>query len=429
MEKLMQYVWQHRLWIPQAMVTVDGRKVQVIDPGQLNTDAGPDFFNAKVKIDGEMWVGNIEIHVRASDWFRHHHDKDMAYDNVILHVVEKDDMEVRRSNGELIPQLCMPCSSQFSEQYNKLVGSASSELPCANEIAQLPSIYLTDMISTLGYERLYAKVERIETLLQRFSGDWNEVCYVLLARSLGFGVNSEAFERLALATPLKVLGKHSDSLTAIEAMLFGQSGLLENTPDDDSYVATLKTEYQFYAHKFGLKQPSSLGWKMARMRPQNFPHRRIAVLSTLIEDGFSCASKMVSAKSVEEVKQLFNVELSGYWSNRSSFNAPGVGRVTKGLGESSIDVLIINAVVPMMYAYGKLQGNENVCNRAVEMLQSLKAERNSIIELFIRAGIECKDAFTSQALIELRRQYCETRKCLYCRIGHRMLAKHARKQK
>lgn len=423
----MQYVWQHRLWVSQSMFTVDGRKVQIIDPGRLNTDAGPDFFNAKVKIDGEMWVGNIEIHVRASDWFRHHHDKDEAYDNVILHVVEKDDMAVRRSNGELIPQICMPCSPQFSEQYSRLVGSASSELPCANEIAHLPSIYLTDMISTLGYERLYSKVERIETLLQRFSGDWNEVCYVLLARSLGFGVNSDAFERLALATPLKVLAKHSDSLTAIESMLFGQSGFLDNIPDDDSYVATLKTEYQFYAHKFGLKQPTSLGWKMARMRPQNFPHRRIAVLATLIEGGFSCASKMMSAKNIDEVQQLFNVNLSGYWSSRCSFNAVGGGG-TKGLGDNSIAILIINAVVPIIYAYGKLQGDEEACNRAVEMLQSLKAERNSIVELFTRAGIECKDAFTSQALIELRRQYCETRKCLYCRIGHRMLAKHARKR-
>ncbi len=422
----MQYVWQHRLWMPQSMFTVDGRKIQVIDPGRLNTDAGPDFFNAKVKIDGEMWVGNIEIHVRASDWYRHHHDVDKSYDNVILHVVEKDDISVKRSNGEIIPQLCMPCSAQFSEQYMKLVNSATSELPCAQEIASLPSIYLTDLISTLGYERLYSKVERIELLLNRFSGDWNEVCYVLLARSLGFGINSDAFERLALATPLKILTKHSDSLTAIESMLFGQSGLLENAPNDDSYVATLKTEYQFYLQKFGLKQPLSLCWKMARMRPQNFPHRRIAVLAAMIEGGFGYAAKMMTAKSVDDVMSLFNVELSGYWSRRSSFGAMGGG--TRGLSDSSISILIINAVVPMIYAYGKLRGDDNACNRAVEILQSLKPERNSIVELFTRAGIECKDAFSSQALIELRRKYCETRKCLYCRIGHRMLAKHALKK-
>lgn len=427
MEKLMQYVWQHRLWMPQAMITVDGRKVQVIDPGNLNTDAGPDFFNAKVKIDGEMWVGNIEIHVRASDWFRHNHDKDKAYDNVILHVVEKDDLPVRRSNGEVIPQLLMPCSAQFSEQYARLVGSAASELPCAQEIASLPSIYITDMISTLGYERLYSKVERIESLLNRYSGDWNEVCYVLLARSLGFGVNSDAFERLAMSTPLKVLAKHSDSLTAIEAILFGQSGLLDNVPTDDGYVATLKTEYEFYVHKFGLEQPTSLGWKMARMRPQNFPHRRIAILAAMIENGFNYSSKMMTAKEVDEVRRLFDVSLSGYWTDHSSFNAQGIGGA-RGLSESSVSILIINAVVPMIYAYGKLQGDEGACSRAVDMLQSLKAERNSIVELFTRAGIECKDAFTSQALIELRRQYCETRKCLYCRIGHRMLARHARKR-
>lgn len=423
----MQYVWQHRLWLPQAMITVDGRKIQVIDQGRLNNDAGPDFFNAKVKIDGEMWVGNIEIHVRASDWYRHHHDKDEAYDNVILHVVEKDDMPVRRANGEVIPQLVMPCSAQFSEQYHRLVGSAASELPCAQDIAKMPSIYLTDMISTLGYERLYSKVERIGELLTRFSGDWNEVCYVLLARSLGFGVNSDAFERLALATPLKVMAKHSDSLTIIEAMLFGQSGLLDSAPENDGYVSTLKGEYQFFCQKFGLKQPSSLGWKMARMRPQNFPHRRIAVLAAMIEGGFEYASKMMTAKSVEEVKALFDVKLSGYWSQRCSFNSTGGGGA-RGLSESSISILIINAVIPVIYAYGRMCNDESACNRAVEMLQSLKAEQNSIVELFSRAGIECKDAFTSQALIHLRRQYCETRKCLYCRIGHRMLALKARKQ-
>ena len=421
----MQYVWQHRLWMTQAMFTVDGRKVQVIDPGRLNTDAGPDFFNAKVKIDGEMWVGNIEIHVRASDWFRHHHDTDKAYDNVILHVVEKDDMPVRRSNGEVIPQLCMPCSAQFSEQYHRLVNSATSELPCAEEISLIPPIYITDMISTLGYERLFDKVERIEKLLHTFAGDWNEVCYVLLARSLGFGINSDTFERLAMATPLKIMTKHNDSLTAIEAMLFGQSGLLDTAPNDDSYVATLKNEYSFFAQKFGLKQPTSLGWKMARMRPQNFPHRRIAILATMIEGGFSYASKMMTAKNIDEVKDLFNVELSGYWSSRYSFNTSESGS-TRGLSDNSINTLIINAVVPTIYAYGKLCGNEDACSRAIEMLQSLKAERNSIVELFTRAGIECKDAFASQALIQLRRNYCETRKCLYCRIGHRMLARHAR---
>ena len=423
----MQYVWQHRLWVSQAMFTVDGRKVQVIDPGRLNTDAGPDFFNAKVKIDGEMWVGNIEIHVRASDWYRHHHDQDEAYDNVILHVVEKDDMAVQRTNGELIPQLCMPCSAQFSDQYYRLVGSAASELPCASQISSMSSIYLTDMISTLGYERLYEKVGRIENLLNRLSGDWTQVCYVLLARSLGFGVNGDAFERLALATPLKIMLKHSDSLTAIEAMLFGQSGLLDATQENDGYVSTLKTEYEFFSKKFGLKQPVSLGWKMARMRPQNFPHRRIAVLAAMIEGGFNYASKMMTAKNVDEVKQLFDVKLSGYWAQRCSFNAPGGGS-SRGLSENSISILLINAVIPVIYAYGRLSNDEVACNRAVEMLQSLKPERNSIVDLFVRAGIECKDAFSSQALIQLRRGYCETRKCLYCRIGHRMLALNARKK-
>ena len=421
----MQYIWQHRLWVQQDMHTVDGRAVQVIDPGRLNTNAGPDVFNAKVRIDGEMWVGNIEIHPRASDWFRHHHDKDEAYDSVILHVVGKDDMPVHRRNGELIPQLRMPCSPKFSEKYHELVGKASTELPCATEIQEIPTIYLTDWISTLAHERLYRKAERINSLLERFHGSWQETCYVTISRSLGFGINSDAFERLALATPLSFMLKHSDSLLSIEALLFGQSGLLDDAPTADAYTLRLKEEYQFLANKFNLNRPQCLGWKMARIRPGNFPHRRIATLAALINGGFSLTTSILEAKDEASARDIFNVELTGFWAQRYSFN-PTSARSPKALSDSSVTILLINAVIPLMYAYGLSRNDTAMCDRAISLLQSLKAEQNSIVELFVKAGIKCPDAFTSQALIQLRREYCETRKCLYCRIGHRMLARKAK---
>lgn len=425
MEKLMQYVWQHRLWLQQDMRTVDGRIVQVIDPGQLNTDAGPDFFNAKVKIDGEIWVGNIEIHVRASDWMRHNHDKDPAYDSVILHVVDKDDIAVKRSNGETIPQLRMPCAPDFNARYQALVGQTATELPCSTTIAQLPSIYITDWISTLAHERLYRKVQRINEILERNSGDWEETCYITLARCLGFGINSDAFERLALSLPLRFMGKHSDSLLSIEALLFGQSGLLDNAPENDPYVSRLTTEYRFLADKFSLRRPENLGWRMARMRPPNFPHRRIALLASMIHGGFRLMSAIISATDETTARNLFNIGLTGYWANRYGFDAAS-SRPISALSESSINIVLINTVAPLTYAYGLATGNSSLCDKATALLQSLKPERNSIIELFSRAGIKAPDAFTTQALIQLRREYCEPRKCLYCRIGHRMLAAKVR---
>ena len=427
MEKLMQYVWQHRLWTQQDMRTTDGRVVQVIDPGRLNTDAGPDFFNAKIKLDGETWAGNVEIHYKASDWFRHHHDQDAAYDSVILHVVDKDDAPIYRKNGQLIPQLRMPCSPEFHERYQHLVGNSHSELPCSEEIATLPQIYISDWLGALAHERLYNKVERINGLLETYHGDWEEVCYITIARCLGFGINGDAFERLAASMPLRFMRKHSDSLLSIEALLFGQSGLLDNVnATGDAYLSSLVTEYQFLANKFSLRRPSALGWKMARMRPANFPHRRIALLAAMIYGGFNMMWRIKQVTTIENAHELFDVRLSGYWSCHYTFG-PQSSTSQRAISDASINILLINAVAPLIYAHAMSCKDNDLCDHAITLLQAIPPEKNSIIEMFSRAGIKSQNAFATQALIELRRQYCETHKCLYCRIGHRMLASKVRK--
>ena len=242
MERLMQYVWQHRLLETTDMVTVDGRKVTVIDPGRLNTDAGPDFFNAKIKLGEAMWAGDIEIHVRASDWHRHRHDGDRAYDSVVLHVVDRDDTAVRRHNGEIIPQMVMKCEPEFHIRYHELVDRADIDLPCAEEIKTLDSLRLTDWLTSLAYERIYSKAAHIEELLARYTGDWEQTCYVILARALGFSTNSEPMERLAMSLPLHFLRKHSDSQLTMEALFFGQGGFLDNAPKTDPYVEELIRE-------------------------------------------------------------------------------------------------------------------------------------------------------------------------------------------
>ena len=282
----MQYVWKHRLWRSEDMVTNTGKKVRVVDPGLLNTDAGPDFFNAKIEIDGHMWVGNVEMHYRATDWKRHHHDSDKAYDSVILHVVAKDDAPVRRTNGELIPQLVLEVSPQFNADYASLVG-ATIEVPCATKIKQVPHLTSVEWVEGLAFERLHGKVERIHQLLDSFNGSWEDVCYVTLARNFGFGINNDAFERLARRTPLRLLGKHSDSVLQIEALLFGQAGMLDaQKPGMDSYYNQLCTEYAFLSNKFQLTPMERESWKLFRIRPQNFPYRRIAMLAQFIEGGF-----------------------------------------------------------------------------------------------------------------------------------------------
>lgn len=425
MEKLMQYVWKHRLWRSEDMVTNTGKKVRVVDPGLLNTDAGPDFFNAKIEIDGHMWVGNVEMHYRATDWMRHHHDSDKAYDSVILHVVAKDDAPVRRTNGELIPQLVLEVSPQFNADYASLVG-ATIEVPCATKIKQVPHLTIVEWVEGLAFERLHGKVERIHQLLDSFNGSWEDVCYVTLARNFGFGINNDAFERLARRTPLRLLGKHSDSVLQIEALLFGQAGMLDaQKPGMDSYYNQLCTEYAFLSNKFQLTPMEKESWKLFRIRPQNFPYRRIAMLAQFIEGGFRMMNRILEAEGEKEMRALFEVELSGYWTKHYTFGKPNE-RATATLSRSSIDIILINTVAPLLYAYGELTGNYEMTDKAIKLLEDLRAESNSIVSHFVAYGIDCPDALTSQALVQLKREYCDARKCIYCKIGHHLLSKAAR---
>lgn len=424
MEKLMQYLWQHKLLISTGMRLSDGRPMQVIDTGTLNTDSGPDFFNAKIKIDGETWVGNIEIHVRASDWYRHGHDHDPAYDSVILHVVGVDDRAVRARDGRLLPQIALPCNPAFSERYSALISaSATDNLPCGHTISTLPALKVSDWLQAMGYERLLEKVDRITSQLHTAAGDWEETAYITLARALGFSTNSDPFERLARATPLRYIRKHADDLRLVEAMLMGQAGLLDPAPDDNYYAAKLRDEYRFIATKFELRQPG-IQWKMSRMRPANLPHRRIALLARIITSGRSLLSNILSVTSIDDAMSLFNRRLDGYWSHSFTFN-DYVGDETNtpvALSRTSVASLIINVVAPLTYAWGQVRGDYRAMERAGDLLEQMPAEHNRLTLPFESAGVKIGNALESQALIQARRAYCQTGKCLYCRIGHAMLS-------
>lgn len=423
MERLMQFVWAHRLGLHGVMSTVDGRKVRVVDQGTLNTDAGPDFFNASVEIGDECWNGNVEIHVRASDWFRHGHEKDNAYDSVILHVVQYDDCEVRRKDGSVIPQMVMSCDASGASRCNMLLGYAPTALPCVNVIRNLPGIYVTDWLTALAMDRIYAKSERVLELVKEENGDWERAAYITLARALGFGLNGDPFETLARNLPLRFLYKHSDDIQILEALFFGQAGLFPPYEEgEDSYLTRLRQEYRFMSAKFGLRPVPTL-WKLARTRPQNFPHRRIALLAQKVHEGFGLMGSIADAESPAEIRKEFDVRLRGFWANHFTFASKGGGCGPKALSEGSIDRLMINVAVPLLHARAVATDDLEGMERAVALLQSLKGEDNSICRLFAETGIEIKDAFTSQAVIHLRCEYCEKKKCIYCRFGQRMLSK------
>lgn len=422
-EMLLQYLWEHRLWPEGSLRTSDGLDVQVIDPGRRNNDAGPDFFNAKVSIGGRVWAGNVEIHVNSSDWRRHGHHTDPAYDSVVLHAVGRIDCVVERRDGSPIPQVELPYTTDYRRRYDAMVNSPSNPA-CRDELPLLPPMYVTDWVASLGYERLYAKVERINAALERLDGDWQAAAYVTVARALGFSTNSDPFERLAYSTPLRCLLKHRDEPQLLEATLLGQAGFLDTVTGDDTtdrYIEALRADYSFMRAKYDLQPPGSLSWKMARMRPPNFPHRRIAALVSLIAGGFAIGRDFAHVDDEASARALFKIDIAGYWVSHYTFGHH-TACAPQAFSASSVTSLLINALIPLLYAYGCYFGNDRRMQAAVELLQRLPAENNSVTRIFTDCGVACDDAFTSQALIQLRRAYCEPRKCLYCRIGHRLLA-------
>ncbi len=428
-EAVLQYVWQHRLWSYGRMSTTDGRALRIIDPGLLNSGSGPDFFNAKVTIDGRIWVGNIEIHVRAGDWYRHGHHGDKAYDNVVLHVVAENDAEVRNARGEVIPQMVLQIAPQFTSRLEQLIGAGSSGrgVACACNLNEVPSLTVTDWVEALAFERLHSKVDRLHALLETYCGSWQDVCYVTMARTLGFGINSDPFERLARRTPLRLLAKHSDSLLQVEALLMGQAGLLDTTTTPrDGYHAQLMREYAFLRNKFSLTPMEPVAWKMMRTRPQNFPMRRIAMLAQMVHNGFDLMARVIDCgEDLDRQRALFTIELTGYWAKHYTLDDSEGTNGASGLSGRMIDVVVINTVAPLLFAYGDSTGNARLQDAAISLLEQLPAERNSIIDTFVRAGLPCDNALESQALIQLRRAYCDTRKCIYCRLGRRLLRQAA----
>lgn len=426
MEALYQFLWQHTM-LGRRLTDTDGRVIDILDPGRLNKDSGPDFFNSKIKIDGTEWIGNIEIHVKASDWYRHRHNSDPAYDNVILHVVAVNDRRVARADGGLIPQVVTTPPPDFFNLYNQL-SSHPAYLRCAQWLPYLPQIAVTDWLESLAMERLQMKGNRVRDILHSVANDWEQTCFITLARALGFGLNGEPFEMLARSLPLRILHHHSDNPLQLQALLFGQAGMLDQSQHIfDEFYQLLCREYYFLARKYGLRPMRQGVWKYARTRPQNFPHRRIAMLAKACEGGFSMLAKIVDCiRKGGEIRELFKWRLEGYWHDHFSFDVDAKGG-SDMLSGNSISLLLINAVVPLVYAFAAERGEYELGEKGLAIMEELPGESNSIIREWEGYGLKSGNALRSQALLQLRREYCEARKCLYCRFAHHYLRRALRR--
>lgn len=428
MEQLLHYVWKHKMLPLKEMKTTKGLHIEVIDSGLHNMNSGPDFFNAKIKIDDTLWVGNVEIHDKASDWYLHKHDKDERYNNVILHVCGDIDMEVKNQNGDSLPQLQLDVPEHVTQHYAELL-STDKYPPCYKIIPELSNLMVHSWMSALQTERLEQKTDAIINRVEQCNGSWEAGFFVTLARNFGFGINGDAFEHWALSIPLNDVAHHRDNLFQIEAIFMGQAGLLdlETVPAKyheiaiaDGYFNKLKDEYLYLKHKFGLQQIDSNMWRFLRLRPQNFPHIRISQLANLYYAAKCSISQIVECDTVKEAMNTMHTGVTQYWETHYTFGSESE-KNEKHISPFSLNLLMINTVIPVLFAYGRHQSKEKYCDRAFDFLEQLKAENNHIVRMWKECGLNVENAGDSQALIQLKNEYCDKKNCLRCRIGYEYL--------
>lgn len=426
MELILHYVWQHRYYGAAPLRTTQGQEVEVIDPGVHNiVHSGPDFFNAKVKIDGIVWAGNVEVHDCSSDWLRHRHEADAAYNNVVLHVVGKADAEVRTADGKPLPQLVLEVPERILANYRELLAEEVYP-PCYRVIPKVDDLTVHSWMSRLTVERLEDKVARIYRYLELTEGDWERTTFILLARNFGFGTNAQAFEQWALSLPPQTVAKHRDDPFQVEAIFMGQAGLLDEalveSEQRDDHFRRLQAEYAFLRHKFGLTPINVKQWRFGRLRPQNFPHVRLSQLTRLYAESRVDFSRILETNGVAALHALFRVGATPYWQTHYSFSVSsqqdvGSRHGEKVLRKSSLNLILINTVAPLLFAYGRQTMDEALTDRAFSLLESLPPERNYIVRCWERAGLTVAHAADSQALLRLRQDYCNRKDCLRCRFG------------
>jgi hypothetical protein len=421
-EDFLHYVWKFRLFDKAELKTVDGEAIEIYTTGLQNTDAGPDFQNARIRIGDTVWAGNVEVHVPSSDWAKHNHTFNKAYNNVILHVVYRDDEPVILPNGRRLPTLELQnrIPPELYNRFHSLVYGNQTIIPCEASIGSIDEFTRHTWLTRVLIERLEKRSETVIKALNLNRGDWEETFYQFLAANFGFKTNALPFELLARSLPQKILAKHKNNPLQIEALIFGQAGFLGDDVTGN-YPQKLKKEYDFLSKKYGLAPIENHLWKFMRMRPQNFPTIRLAQFAALIVQSNHLFSKVLDIRDVKGLRQLFTeTTINPYWDDHYRFNAPSKP-VSKTLGQASVDVLLLNTLVLFLFSYGKHLQQEYYINRSMKLLENLPAEKNNIITDFDVLGVKINTAFESQALLELKNNYCNFKKCLQCGIGNKLL--------
>ncbi len=421
-EDLLHFVWQHQYFDKAGLVTTTGESINIINPGFAHRDAGPDFVQAKILIGDIEWHGHVELHVTSSDWQKHGHNSDPAYQNVVLHVVWDDDIPLHYDDKVAIPTLELKhrIKPDLTRSSAALVKN-DSKIACADSIHQVDVLTVTSMVERALMSRLELKSSELGLVLKTNNGDWEQAAYQWLMKHMGFKKNSEPMYRLAQQLPLTIIRKHHHDIHQLEALLFGVAGMLSEEVQDD-YYKDLKREYDFLSHKYGLKDKeiSTVEWKYLRLRPANFPSLRIAQVAQIFHSHPSFFSILTETIDVKKIRELFRVSQSDYWCSHYQF-----GKSTKhaipGLGKSSIDGLLINVCATLLVSYGKFTDNQSYIERALDLLAQIKPEKNAIINQWSALGSTIASAADSQGLLGLYKLYCRPRQCLRCSIGAAIL--------
>ncbi|MGI4749859.1 MAG: DUF2851 family protein [Janthinobacterium lividum] len=421
-EDLLHYIWKFRLYENKALLTADGEILQIISPGLHHHHAGPDFQQAKIRIGDTLWAGNVEIHIRASDWMRHNHSSDPAYNNVILHVVYKNDQEIWNEAGLKMPVLVLEdrILESLLLRYQNLIYAKQVDFPCQKIIHRVDELTVQNWLDRMLIQRLEEKSARVLEVLTQQKGNWEETFYQFLAANFGFKVNALPFELLAKSLPLSVLARHTFTLHQTEALIFGQAGFLAEEISDPYYIS-LQKEYRFLQQKYGLLPMQKHLWKFLRLRPSNFPTIRLAQFAAMMHRNNRFLSEILQAENIKNINASFNgINPSAYWLDHYQF-----GKIAKScakhLGQVSVENILINTVAVFLFAFGNENQAETQRNKALLILEKLPCENNFIISSFISAGIKVSSAGNSQALIELQNEFCNKKRCLECGIGHKLL--------
>lgn len=420
-EAFLQYVWQHQM-LCDGLTTTEGQPVVVHRPGDLNRDAGPDFFNARVTIGEVEWAGNIELHLRTSDWKQHRHSADKAYNGIILHVVYEHDCEIRLENG-VVPvtlELKSYINPSLVAGYEALMRPSVAGIPCGERVGEVPEFLKSSFLERLTVERIEAKTATVRRLLDESRGGWEQTCYWLVARYLGGKVNALPFELLAKATDPRLLARWRDNRQRLEALLMGQAGLLEGYFEDD-YPRVLQADYEALRSGANLIPIGDYLWKFYCLRPSSFPTVRISQLADLMAQTKNLFATLLEMTDVKEMERLFCRQAAPYWDNHYQFDQATAKSTRKHIGRMQADVLIINAWVPLLFLYGTEHGQQRYKDQALGLLMQLPPENNTVIRQWQAVGVRPVNAAESQALIQLSSAYCTGRRCLECRIGYHLL--------